>query len=246
MNDYRVEIDHYSHLEGVREVLEVRENMILRAMQTAAPSNKKILDLGCGDGCFLVNATRQFPGLMPVGLDLSPGQLEKARTRIPQGKFLQGSLGTKLPFADQEFDFVYSAEVIEHLFDTDLFLKEAYRVLKPGGYLYMTTPNLFAWYNRFLMLFGISPLYVEYSTTNASIGYGILRKFKATDQPVGHLRIFHPLAFKELQMMHGFSSVRLRAAPFQFFPKLIRVFDRLVATVWHNGGSILVSESRKS
>lgn len=241
-----MEIDHYSHLEGVRDTLEIRENMILRAMTENAPAGKKILDLGCGDGCFLANATRQFPGLKPAGLDLSPGQLQKARARMPQGQFLNASLGTKLPFPDQEFDFVYCAEVIEHLFDTDLFFKEAHRVLKPGGYLYMTTPNLFAWYNRFLILFGISPLYVEYSTINASIGYGILRKYKATDQPVGHLRIFHPLAFKELQMMHGFSGVRLKAAPFQFFPKLIRLFDRFVSLVWYNGGSILVSESRKT
>lgn len=46
------------------------------------------------------------------------------------------------PFPDNHFDVVISTEAIEHVHGVAAFLKEAYRVLKPNGYLFVTTPNL--------------------------------------------------------------------------------------------------------
>lgn len=239
-----MEIDHYSQIAAIRTVLELREEIVLKAMALDRPSGR-ILDLGCGDGCFLEHATTRFAKLAPVGVDLSEGQIKKARTRMPGGHFVEGSLSKEFPFSDNEFDVIYCGEVIEHLYDPDFLLKEAFRVLRPGGYLYMTTPNLFAWYNRLLMLFGISPLFVEYSTKNSSVGYGPLRRIKFSSQPVGHLRIFHPRAFKDLQILYGFNNIRLIATCFEFFPRFIKTVDRFIAKFWCHGGSILISRAQK-
>jgi SAM-dependent methyltransferase len=237
-----VDIDHYSQVQGQREELEQREKIVLREI---VPIQGKILDVGCGDGCFLSHIVKRFPDLAPTGVDLSPGQLEKARTRLPQGRFTQGTLGAPLPFSDREFDIVYCGEVLEHLYDPDFLLKEVFRVLKPQGRLYLTTPNLMAWYNRLLILVGLSPLFVEYSTQDSSVGYGPLKKLKYQSQPAGHLRIYHPAALRDIQTLHGFRNLDVCATGFEHFPKSIRWIDQALASLWTGGGSILVSSAVK-
>ncbi|XES77646.1 MAG: class I SAM-dependent methyltransferase [Candidatus Bathyarchaeia archaeon] len=65
----------------------------------------------------------------------------------------------QLPFDDCFFDFVSATEVIEHLWNTDQFIKECYRVLKPRGYFLISTPNLASWINGFYCLQVFSPLH---------------------------------------------------------------------------------------
>jgi SAM-dependent methyltransferase len=50
--------------------------------------------------------------------------------------------GQHFPFVDEEFDSILCTEVLEHVFNPDIFLKEVYRVLKPGGKAFFTTPLL--------------------------------------------------------------------------------------------------------
>lgn len=70
----------------------------------------------------------------------------------------------QLPYEDNYCDAVTSLEVIEHLADTDNFLKEIKRVLKKDGILILTTPNFFSLVRRLMTLFGINP-YFEASFT---------------------------------------------------------------------------------
>src|SRR5262249_51796080 len=62
-----------------------------------------------------------------------------------------------LPFAAESADVVIMSELIEHLVDTDSALDEVFRVLRPGGSLLLSTPNLAAWYNRGLGALGGQP-----------------------------------------------------------------------------------------
>ncbi len=237
-----MEIDHYSNIPELRIQLEQREDLAIAQIKNLKmATGARILDLGCGDGCFLA----QFSDLDLHGFDLSVNQLKKAQVRLPKAHFTQGSLAQPFPFENNYFDAIYCGEVLEHLVNTDHFVKEAYRVLKPGGVLTMTTPNLFAWYNRLFMLIGISPLFLEYSTEDSSLGYGLLKRFKASDQPVGHLRIFHPEAFREIQTKYGFQDLRLSSARFEYLPKSIRWIDDFVSRCSISLGSILISTARK-
>lgn len=66
--------------------------------------------------------------------------------RIPSIHFRRKFLGTvanlqALPFADGSFDFVFSHHVLEHVSNPQVALSEMYRVLRPSGYLYLSTPN---------------------------------------------------------------------------------------------------------
>lgn len=96
----------------------------------------RILDLGCGTGGVL-----QHLGVFgkAIGLDPAPEAAVYCRRRnVPM---VVGS-GLDLPFADASFDAVLALDVIEHVADDIALLREARRVLRPGGVLVLTVPAL--------------------------------------------------------------------------------------------------------
>lgn len=68
--------------------------------------------------------------------------------------WVAGNAEDPLPFADGEFDVVVAAEVVEHLVNVDGFLKEAFRVLNPGGKIVVSTPNVARPVNALNLLVG--------------------------------------------------------------------------------------------
>ena len=98
-----------------------------------------VLDVGCGFGGTIAHINDHFKNMTLVGLNLDERQLIRARERVlPLGEnslqFQQGN-ACQLPFADASFDVVLAVECIFHFPDREQFFKEAWRVLKPGGYL---------------------------------------------------------------------------------------------------------------
>jgi len=63
----------------------------------------------------------------------------------------------RLPDNDGSFDLVFLGEVLEHMIYPNEFLAEAARVLRVGGLILLSTPNLASWHNRILLAFGYSP-----------------------------------------------------------------------------------------
>ena len=94
------------------------------------PGDGLCLDLGCGTG-FYLDAIRAT-GRSVVGLDRSADQLRIARTRVGPGALLQGD-GTALPFAADTFSTVASIWISTDVDDFTAVLREATRVLRPGG-----------------------------------------------------------------------------------------------------------------
>src|SRR5207248_2061213 len=100
------------------------------------------LDLGCGSGAVAGQRLGRLSGLRAVGLDVSYRALaaSAASTRLPVA---QAELdGQFLPIASEAVDVVILTQVIEHVADTDGLVQEILRVLKPGGTLLLSTPNL--------------------------------------------------------------------------------------------------------
>jgi MPBQ/MSBQ methyltransferase len=110
------------------------------------PPGASLLDVGCGYGAFVL-ASRAH-GLDAQGFELAPFEVAVARRRLarvepgtdPIGVFHQGHAG-RLPFADGQFDAVTLFNVLEHVQDYRPVLMEAFRVLRPGGRMYVICPN---------------------------------------------------------------------------------------------------------
>ncbi|WXG39934.1 MAG: methyltransferase domain-containing protein [Candidatus Freyarchaeum deiterrae] len=111
-------------------------------------SKLKILDLGCGAGGVCVSFANR--NNMVIGLDLDKKLINLTKVNVsdsedhfpPKGGVSETlASGTDLPFEDETFDLVLCNDVIEHLDKQEELIREIYRVLKEGGYLYLTTPN---------------------------------------------------------------------------------------------------------
>lgn len=99
-------------------------------------SGRRVLDVGCGAGEFLARDPQNA-----VGVDIDPQLVNKCRGR---GLAAHCMSALALEFPDASFEAVHAAQLIEHFAPADAarFINEAARVLRPGGYLFITTPGV--------------------------------------------------------------------------------------------------------
>jgi len=183
----------------------------------------RAVDVGCGEGTWTAlvadTATRAGIDIAIIGIDWSTTALAQARQhglRVVRGSVEQPGL----PVGSRSLDVVIVSEIIEHLVDPDTALAEARRVLVPGGSLLLSTPNLAAWYNRGLLMFGVQPLFSEVSLQHI---YG-----RPGHEVVGHLRLFTRRALAAMLAAHGFVDVTIAGAPYHDVPRPLRPVDRLM------------------
>lgn len=100
----------------------------------------RVLDVGCGAAPGL--RYLQQRGIAAVGVDISPDGLLAARQLLPVAQLVRCDLEAPLPFASAQFSLALLSEIVEHIVDLPFLLGELHRVLRPGGTLVLTTPNL--------------------------------------------------------------------------------------------------------
>lgn len=106
------------------------------------PSSGNLLDAGCGSGVDLINLGSIAPGMELYGVDVSSVLLGDALQRpSPRPLNVYQAALEAIPFADRSFDAIGSHEVVEHVEDPAIVLREFHRVLKPGGVCVIATPN---------------------------------------------------------------------------------------------------------
>jgi SAM-dependent methyltransferase len=120
-------------------------------------AESRILDVGSGVGNFVVacrNRGFKAVGIEPdrIGQDTTLTAIQIARRRIDSSVFANG-VGETLPFPDGCFDLVVMSQVIEHVSDQRRVIREAGRVVREGGAIYVACPNYLRFYEPHYKIF---------------------------------------------------------------------------------------------
>ena len=129
-------------LSGV-DSLYFAKHKVLQLKNTESDNAIRMLDIGCGDGATEVFIQENFPSWQVEGIDVSTQSIEEAQSKKLYAARFQLYGGVNIPFDDSSFEVVFIAAVLHHI-DFSLhpiIIKEIYRVLKPGGRLYLFEHN---------------------------------------------------------------------------------------------------------
>ena len=181
----------------------------------------RVLDVGCGAGQGLNFIKRDLNIGEAYGIDISSDALGKVDELSIKGICLDLD-NDYFPFKDEFFDLVLSIEVIEHLYNPDLYLSEIYRVLKPNGIFIISTPNLSWWVNLLSILAGYQPYYTD-TSLKTSLGH-----LRGGEYFLGHLRSYTPNGLLKLVELHKFKLIKKFGMEFIHWKNGVRFFDQFV------------------
>ena len=155
----------------------------------------------------------------------------------------RGDLNEPLPFEEDSFDAVVANQVLEHLHNTDLFITEIYRVLRPGGYAVVSTPNLAAWHNIACLFLGWVPFSVSL-LQRAGVGNPLFPKSEGhVEHYPEHYRIPTYRGLKEMLLHYGFRKEKMIGTG--YYPLTIPI-ARLASRLNPRHSVIITAKVRKS
>ncbi len=142
---------YWSSKKGLENVGDYERNLVLKEW---FGNGDVVLDLASGEGA--VSELIKSLGCEVTAFDISKEALKKAANRGV--KTVQGNVEEELPFKDETFDAIFWGDNVEHLFLPEKTLKEINRVLKKGGRLITSCPNMGYWrYRIYYLLNGMIP-----------------------------------------------------------------------------------------
>lgn len=187
----------------------------LEALRKSVPGGR-LIDIGCGTGFIIHLAADLFDEVH--GIDITTAMMAKVRKDL-KNVTLHECSAENLKFADGYFDAATAYSFIDHLDDPGAVLKEAARVLKPGGVFYMDLiPNRLFWVALQNLASTTEPLSdivtreLKMVTANAEIverDFGIDSKTFIAAEPGKKLGGIEPFEFRETALRAGFSKCEI-------------------------------------
>lgn len=185
------------------------------------------IDLGCDDGAI----TNMVAGKLGTK-NVHGVEIVDERIKIAQSKGVvvhNFDLNGPFNLPDGFFDVVHANQVIEHIYNSDNFLSEIYRILKPGGYALISTENASSWCNIFAGIMGWQIFSLtNFSQKSQSIGnpLSLHRGQNDTLKSWAHVRIYNIRGLKEYCEKCGFTVEEVRGAGYFPLPGTIGNIDK--------------------
>jgi 2-polyprenyl-3-methyl-5-hydroxy-6-metoxy-1,4-benzoquinol methylase len=167
-----------------------------KLLEYTRPLEGRVLDVGCFVGEIAERIERQGSKSV-VGMDCLEAALEITANRGIE-TVLADIDEAVVPFENDHFDVAVAADVLTEVYDPDAVVEELARVVRPGGTMVFTVPNLACAGNRALLLLGRPPYNLEVRARSG----------------VGHLRLFTRRTFSELLEDHGLEIVETSSSVF--------------------------------
>lgn len=183
------------------------------------PENSKVLDIGCATG-FMGKYLIQHKGCKVYGVEIRLNESIVAKNNLNRVAVIdiEEKTAVKEILAmtnNIKFDAILATSIIEHLKDTDQFLKLCSQLLKPNGILIVSTPNIAHWSMRLSLLIGN----FDYSE------YGILDNT--------HLHFFTIKSFRKLFQKNGYIIKDLLIDPVGGgYPSISRFFSKFFPEIF--------------
>jgi ubiquinone/menaquinone biosynthesis C-methylase UbiE len=204
-------------------------NRFTAMVNPSAPIN--LLDIGCGTG----NSRQIYESHLAkyTGVDLSTEALARARQRFPSDTYMQAD-ACNLPYEDNTFDGVCFSSVLHHIEDYGSAVREAARVVKPGGFVFAFDPNLL---NPQMALFRCprSPLYTQNGVSpneRPLLPSALCRAFQLAELQNIQQRCqsYIPYRLVAPKLLNAFIGVQNFADMLLEFSQLGRIFGLFVVT----------------
>jgi 2-polyprenyl-3-methyl-5-hydroxy-6-metoxy-1,4-benzoquinol methylase len=161
-------------------------------------NGESVLEVGSGIGILANSVATRNPDSGVFGIEISPDQIKKAfknYSETPNVTFIQGD-ASSITFDNDTFDVIYCRYILEHVSKPESVLREIYRVLKPGGKLFVQENNV--------LIYTLDPDCPSYSF--------ILKKFAEVQSILGGDAEIGKKLFGLIKKA-GFSSIELSIAP---------------------------------
>lgn len=189
--------------------------------------NHKFLDLGCDDGVLTKKLGSKITTNSLYGVEIVPERIAVAEQNGVVVKNFD--LNGKFDFQDNFFDVVHANQVIEHLYNSDNFISEIYRILTPGGYAVISTENASSWCNIFASLMGWQ-IFSLTNISNKKQGIGnpmaLHREESANIESWNHIRIYNIRGLKEYFEVFGFTVEKISGAGYFPLPSVLGNVDK--------------------
>jgi len=191
--------------------------------------NKKaqFLDLGCDDGTFTMKIAKKINTTKVYGVEIVKERIAMAQKKgIRVEKF---DLNNRFHFENNFFDVIHANQVIEHLYNSDSFISEIFRILKPDGYAIISTENASSWCNIFASIMGWQIFSLtNFSSKKQGIGnpFSLHRNADVYLDSWNHIRIYNIRGLKEYFEAFGFKIKAISGAGYFPLPGFIGNIDK--------------------
>lgn len=189
-----------SYLEKIWHDAADLNNKILKSR--IEPDKKaRVLDIGFYRGELSRERFRNIEHPDIYGIDISQEAIRSGKKF--NIKTVKHNLEKGIPFKSNYFDIISANQIIEHLINIDLFVSEIFRVLKPAGYVVLSTENLSSWHNIFALTLGWQA-FSQHISRKSHIGNPLrLHKIGGEHEDI-HVKIFTLRGLKDLFSIYNF------------------------------------------